>query len=109
MSSTAERLQDHIESESREPLLSSMTEPLSYPLAGNDLNKPSHSLVEVVPVGQEHLANSLPPHESYEGVHRWDPGATWTAAEEAAVVRKTDLYLLSWICLMVCLQPRTVC
>ena len=52
-------------------------------------------------VGRDHLSNTLPPHESYEGLHRWDPAAKWTAEEEAAVVRKTDLYLLSWICLMV--------
>lgn len=90
------------ETESREPLLTGMSEPLSYPHAGKGLDKRSESLVEVVPVGQEHLAAALPPHESYEGVHRWDPSATWTAKEEAAVVRKTDMYLLSWICLMVC-------
>ena len=52
-------------------------------------------------VGRDHLYDTLPPHESYEGLHRWDPAAKWTAEEEAAVVRKTDLYLLSWICLMV--------
>ena len=90
------------EIESREPLLTGMAEPLSYPHAGKDLDKASHSLVSVLPVGQEQLADALPPHESYEGVHRWDPSATWTAKEEAAVVRKTDLYLLSWVCLMVC-------
>lgn len=53
------------------------------------------------PVGRDHLYDSLPPHKSYEGLHRYDPTATWTAKEEAAVVRKTDFYLLSWICLMV--------
>lgn len=42
----------------------------------------------------------LRPHESYEGAHRWDPDATWEAEEEAKVVRKTDLRLLSWLCLM---------
>jgi hypothetical protein len=42
----------------------------------------------------------LQPHESYEGAHRWDPEATWTPEEEARVVRKTDLRLLSWLCLM---------
>ena len=54
-----------------------------------------------VQVGIENLSNSIPPHESYEGVHRWDPLATWTPGEEAAVVRKTDFYLLTWVCLMV--------
>ncbi|KAM0696106.1 hypothetical protein Q7P36_004589 [Cladosporium allicinum] len=42
----------------------------------------------------------LQPHESYEGAHRWDPEATWTPEEEAKVVRKTDLTLLTWLCLM---------
>ena len=55
-----------------------------------------------VPVGRENLSEALPPHESYEGRHRWDPSATWTQQEERHVVRKTDLYLLSWICIMVC-------
>jgi len=52
-------------------------------------------------VGRDHLSSTLAPHESYEGLHRWDPAAEWTPEEEAKVVRKTDLYLLSWICLMV--------
>ena len=56
----------------------------------------------VVPVGRENLSEALPPHESYEGRHRWDPSATWTEQEERRLVRKTDLYLLSWICVMVC-------
>ena len=42
----------------------------------------------------------LQPHDSYEGAHRWDPEATWTPEEEARVVRKTDLRLLTWLCLM---------
>lgn len=53
-----------------------------------------------VEVSRGHLADSLEPHDSYEGKHRWDPTATWTQAEENAVVRKTDLYLLTWICIM---------
>ncbi len=63
--------------------------------------QPSVSQHSDVRVGIENLAKSTPPHEFYEGVHRWDPTATWTPEEEAAVVRKTDIYLLSWICLMV--------
>jgi hypothetical protein len=51
-------------------------------------------------VGRDQLGSTLAPHESYEGLHRWDPAATWSADEEAKVVRKTDLYLLSWICFM---------
>lgn len=63
--------------------------------------RPSVSPNSDVQVGIENLSKSTPPHESYEGVHRWDPTATWTPEEEAAVVRKTDIYLLSWVCLMV--------
>lgn len=56
-------------------------------------------------VGRDQLYDALPPHESYEGLHRYDPAAVWTAKEEAAVVRKADFYLLSWICLMVKIEP----
>lgn len=52
-------------------------------------------------VGREHLHASVPPHDTYEGRHRFDPQATWSAQEERRVVRKTDLYLLSWLCAMV--------
>lgn len=51
-------------------------------------------------VGREYLSQAVPPHQTYEGVHRYDPTASWTAEEEAVVVRKTDLRLLSWICVM---------
>ncbi|GES62165.1 MFS general substrate transporter [Aspergillus terreus] len=51
-------------------------------------------------VGQEHLAGVTPPHETYEGYHRFDPTAAWTPKEERAVVRKTDMLLLTCICLM---------
>ena len=61
----------------------------------------SVSHVEVASVGAEHLSKVVPPHESYEGAHRWDPDARWSAQEEKALVWKTDLYLLSMICLMV--------
>lgn len=58
------------------------------------------SEAESVPVGREHISGALPPHHDYEGCHRWDPDATWTEAEERRVVRKTDMYLLSWLCVM---------
>lgn len=51
-------------------------------------------------VGRDALADVVPPHDSYEGKHRFDPSATWTAAEERRVVRKCDMYLLSWLCVM---------
>lgn len=85
-------------------------EPLAQSLSGieKDLGVrkvssggPSESQLSAVPVGREHLADALPPHESYEGNHRYDPSATWSPEEEARVVRKTDMYLLSWICVMV--------
>lgn len=61
----------------------------------------SASQISVVQVGRENLSDSVAPHESYEGLHRYDPGATWTEQEERSLVWKTDLYLLSWICVMV--------
>jgi hypothetical protein len=61
----------------------------------------SISHVSAVEVGREHLSETLAPHESYEGKHRWDPSATWTEQEERRCVQKTDIMLLSWICVMV--------
>jgi hypothetical protein len=51
-------------------------------------------------VGRQELADIVPPHESYEGRHRFDPHASWSIEEERRVVRKTDLRLLTWLCLM---------
>lgn len=66
------------------------------------LEEPESNLDPSLPsVGRDHLSDALPPHQSYEGLHRYDVAAIWTAKEEAAVVRKTDMYLLSWLCLMV--------
>jgi hypothetical protein len=67
--------------------------------------EPSASQASSVQVGRENLFDSLAPHASYEGRHRYDPGATWTEQEERRVVWKTDLYLLSWICVMVRKSP----
>ena len=64
-------------------------------------DRPSVSHISIVQVGREHLSDTLAPHESYEGRHRWDPSFTWDEAEERRVVRKTDLFLLSWLCVMV--------
>lgn len=52
-------------------------------------------------ITQGNLDNVISPHEAYEGYHRFDPAATWTVQEERKVVFKTDLMLLSFICLMV--------
>lgn len=54
-----------------------------------------------IEVGRENIHNAIAPHETYEGRHRFDPHVEWTAAEEKRVVRKTDMYLLSWLCVMV--------
>lgn len=62
----------------------------------SDIDKPQ------IEVGREHIHSAVPPHETYEGRHRFDPQATWTPEEEKKVVRKTDLCLLSWLCVMVC-------
>ncbi|KAK4191024.1 major facilitator superfamily domain-containing protein [Podospora australis] len=51
-------------------------------------------------VGRAELSSAIPPDDRYEGKHRWDPLATWTPEEERAVVRKTDIWLLSWLCVM---------
>jgi len=51
-------------------------------------------------VGREELADVVAPHETYEGRHRFDPEAKWSLEEERRVVWKTDLRLLSWLCLM---------
>lgn len=54
-----------------------------------------------VDVGRQNIHASLPPHDSYEGRHRFDPTVSWSIEEERKVVRKTDLYLLTWLCVMV--------
>lgn len=66
----------------------------------NNDEYPDSSKVSVA-VGQEHLASVISPHESYEGYHRFDITASWTPQEERRVVMKTDVLLLTWICIMV--------
>ncbi|KAF8604221.1 putative MFS transporter [Ceratobasidium sp. AG-I] len=51
-------------------------------------------------VGNEELWRSTRPHDNYEGLHRWDPQATWDQEEEKALVRKIDIRLMTWLCLM---------
>ncbi|KAI5450560.1 hypothetical protein NCC49_003015 [Naganishia albida] len=58
------------------------------------------SLTEYIPLGREELSDKIPPNDSYEGKHRWDPEVTWTRAEERKLVRKIDFWLLSVVCLM---------
>ena len=40
------------------------------------------------------------PPTSWEGHHRYDPGFEWTPKEEKRLVRKIDLRICSWVCLM---------
>ncbi|MCJ1428723.1 hypothetical protein MMC29_006634, partial [Sticta canariensis] len=50
------------------------------------LEEPESNLDPSLPlVGRDHLYDALPPHQSYEGLHRYDVAAIWTAKEEAAV------------------------
>lgn len=75
---------------------------------GNDIeatpqvrfSEDANSLKAPTKVGREELADIVLPHESYEGHHRFNAQAKWTTEEERRVVRKTDLRLLSWLCLM---------
>jgi hypothetical protein len=60
----------------------------------------TNSLKAPTKVGRQELADIVPPLESYEGYHRFDPYASWSIEEERSVVRKTDLRLLTWLCLM---------
>ncbi|CAO1638857.1 unnamed protein product [Sympodiomycopsis kandeliae] len=55
---------------------------------------------ETVLVGRDNLSSAIPPDAAYEGRHRWDPEAKWTVQEERRVVRKTDIWLMSWLCVM---------
>ena len=71
------------------------------PKRTSSVYEPGSSHTEAAPIGRENLSAALPPLRSYEGLHRYDPAAKWSEAEERKVVRKTDLYLLSWICFMV--------
>ncbi|KAL9069405.1 MAG: hypothetical protein Q9161_005570 [Pseudevernia consocians] len=40
------------------------------------------------------------PIETYEGKHRYDPTFEWEPKEERKLVRKLDLRICSWVCLM---------
>ncbi|KAG8700735.1 hypothetical protein FRC09_005786, partial [Ceratobasidium sp. 395] len=46
------------------------------------------------------LGKYFVPIPEYEGAHRFDPKATWTEAEERSVVRKIDLRIMIWCCVM---------
>ncbi|KAK2813649.1 hypothetical protein FQN50_000047 [Emmonsiellopsis sp. PD_5] len=40
------------------------------------------------------------PIDEYEGIHRWDPYFEWDEKEEKRLVRKLDLRICSFVCLM---------
>ena len=40
------------------------------------------------------------PIDTYEGRHRYDPKATWSTSEENNLIRRLDLRVCSWACLM---------
>ena len=40
------------------------------------------------------------PIDTYEGRHRYDAKATWTTEEEIALIRRLDLRVCAWCCLM---------
>ncbi|RHZ54231.1 putative MFS transporter [Aspergillus thermomutatus] len=55
------------------------------PKTSSSKDEDSHSSKLSVAVGQSQLAGVTPPHESYEGYHRFDPTASWSAKEERSV------------------------
>ncbi|KAH8179074.1 major facilitator superfamily protein [Sarocladium implicatum] len=69
----------------------------AHPAATDDLDNVDKGHIEV---GRENIHSTLAPHETYEGNHRFDPELTWTAEEERKVLRKTDLKLMTWLCVM---------
>jgi hypothetical protein len=46
------------------------------------------------------FADYYKPISSYEGYHRFDPTAVWTAAEEKVLLRKIDWRIMAWCCIM---------
>ncbi|KAB5591823.1 MFS transporter [Ceratobasidium theobromae] len=46
------------------------------------------------------LGKYFMPIQEYEGIHRFNPKASWTEAEERSLIRKVDKRILSWCCVM---------
>ncbi|GLA05031.1 hypothetical protein AnigIFM60653_005100 [Aspergillus niger] len=47
------------------------------------------------------LVEEYKPRPDWEGIHRFDPAARWTWAEEDKIVRKLDLRIIIWACIMI--------
>ncbi|GAA88574.1 MFS transporter [Aspergillus luchuensis IFO 4308] len=47
------------------------------------------------------LVEEYKPRPDWEGIHRFDPAARWTWAEENKIVRKLDLRIIIWACIMI--------
>ncbi|KAG9649981.1 MFS general substrate transporter, partial [Aureobasidium melanogenum] len=71
--------------------LATVDEPVIFDVAG----KTQESAFDT-----ESFESFYKPIESYEGYHRWDPSFQWEAKEEKKLVRKIDLRICSWVCLM---------
>lgn len=67
----------------------------------NDIQEHHHAADPPKPLATDNLADVVAPHSSYEGFHRFDPTASWSVQEERAVVWKTDIFFLGWVCIMV--------
>jgi len=66
----------------------------------NGDNNRQDSVVSASKEGKESQREFTKPQDGYWGRRCWDPSVTWTAAEEARVVRKTDLHLLAFFCIV---------
>lgn len=48
----------------------------------------------------ESLESFYKPIDSFEGLHRYDPSFQWEPKEERRLVRKIDIRICTWACLM---------
>ncbi|RAK72439.1 putative MFS transporter [Aspergillus fijiensis CBS 313.89] len=47
------------------------------------------------------LAEEYKPRPDWENIHRFDPAARWTRGEEDSVVKKLDIRIILWACVMI--------